>query len=298
MACGGLTLDQAPLGTSPEGGAPRDAATIKFDYCGLCGLVDNVSAVALPPTSELSGIAASGIFPRTFYVHNDSGDTARFFAVDTDGSVLATFSVTGATADDWEDIAVGPCAGRSCVFLGDIGDNSTKRATYTVYRVVEPADVRMSGPVTAEAIPFRYPDGSHNAETLLVHPTTGRMFVVTKVSSGPSGVYAFPETVRAGEVVTLTRIGSVTPPSGSPQITGGDISPDGTGVLLRTYSNAWYYGGAENEALATTLGRSPCPLPVASEPQGEAICFQPDGHGYVTVSESAPVLHFAKCPSF
>lgn len=303
VACGGLTLDPAPFGSGPDGGAVRDAATITFDYCGLCSLLDEAPPVGLPAASELSGIAASFLHHGTYYVHNDSGDTARFFAVDESGSLLATFDVTGRTADDWEDIAVGPCATGSCVFLGDIGDNSAKRATYTVYRVTEPADARTSHAVTADALPFRYPDGAHNAETLLVHPTTGRMFVVTKVASGASGIYAFPESQRPDELVTLTRIGAVSPPSGSPQITGGDISPEGTAVLLRTYSNAWYYGsggvdggsGATDESLATILGRAPCMVPVAPEPQGEAIGFRQDGLGYVTVSEGAPVLHFAQC---
>ena len=35
--------------------------------------------------------------------------------------------------------------------------------------------------INAEAIRLKYPDGSHDAETLLVHPAIGNLYVITKV---------------------------------------------------------------------------------------------------------------------
>src|SRR5207247_1030146 len=98
------------------------------------------------------------------------------------GVLLAEFDLGGATNVDWEDIAVGPCSSGTCVFLGDTGDNDMNRTQYAVYRVAEPdpaAGAKQMVPSTR--LPFVYPDGPHNAEALLVHPTTGDVYVVTKV---------------------------------------------------------------------------------------------------------------------
>jgi hypothetical protein len=49
------------------------------------------------PLVELSGLVASRSQPGIFYAHNDSGDSARFFAVSQTGQVLQTFVLDGAT---------------------------------------------------------------------------------------------------------------------------------------------------------------------------------------------------------
>src|SRR5215203_1068814 len=58
--------------------------------------------------TEASGIAASRMNSNVLWTHNDSGDSARVFAMTPAGTNLGTYSLTGAGATDWEDIAVGP----------------------------------------------------------------------------------------------------------------------------------------------------------------------------------------------
>jgi hypothetical protein len=58
--------------------------------------------------NEASGIAASRMNPNVLWTHNDSGDSARVFAMTAAGTNLGTYSISGASATDWEDIAVGP----------------------------------------------------------------------------------------------------------------------------------------------------------------------------------------------
>src|SRR5262245_4887371 len=45
--------------------------------------------------TELSGIAASRLTPGVWWVNNDSGDTARVFAIADDGRELGEFALTG-----------------------------------------------------------------------------------------------------------------------------------------------------------------------------------------------------------
>ena len=119
-------------------------------------------ATPMPDLPEASGIAISRQVPGRLWTHNDSGQ-ATLFALDGRGAVTARVRVTGASVDDWEAVAVGPCPGGSCLFVADIGDNGAKRKSVTVYRVAEPAANETSVAV-AEAIEMTYPDGAHDAE--------------------------------------------------------------------------------------------------------------------------------------
>src|ERR1700741_1105316 len=75
---------------------------------------------------EISGIAASGIHDGIYYVHNDSGDTSRFFAITPQGNIKSVIYFKGDLKEkqgvvDCEDIAVGPgtVKGKSYVYMGD-----------------------------------------------------------------------------------------------------------------------------------------------------------------------------------
>ncbi len=285
-------------GSSPSAPTIRPAAAEEF--CKRCAAPEKVGELDTPEIDEASGIAASAVHAGVVYVHNDSGDRARFFALDGTGHLLATYHVDGAFAVDWEDMAAGPCGdareprGR-CLYFGDIGDNLELRSSATVYRVAEPAALEPADQhLPSEALTFAYPDGSHDCETLLVHPQTGELYLVTKTRSGPSGVYRFPMPLTPGTRVTLAKIATVRPPVGSPLFTAGDIHPAGTGVLLRTYTHVFHYPLAGDVAAA--LAGAPCVMPVTAEKQGEAVAWSAAGDGYLTVSEGkgAP-LYRASC---
>ena len=74
--------------------------------------------------AESSGVAASRKHPGVVWTHNDSGDAPRVFALDAHTcATIATYTIPGATAVDWEDMARGPDeTGRSSLWFGDIGD--------------------------------------------------------------------------------------------------------------------------------------------------------------------------------
>lgn len=223
-------------------------------------------------------MATSAVHAGAFYVHNDSGDTARFFATNESGDDLGTFNVTNASAIDWEDMARGPCADpkQSCLYFGDIGDNLERRSDYVVYRVPEPA--KLGGGTTsvnAEAFPFQYPDGSHDSEALMVHPTTGAVYLVTK-TLGQSKLYELPQPLDGSSKATAILRGSVQVPDLVPFVTATDFDSGG-GVFLRTYTSVWYYPAKANGSVAQALAGAPCPLPAPSEMQGEAIASAPGG---------------------
>lgn len=284
-------------GGGAGGGAGGAGGGGPIQFCKGCTLQPGCSGFANGDLLESSGIASSSVQDGAYYVHNDSGDTARFFATNCAGDDLGTYTVKGADAVDWEDMARGPCGAKQCLYFADIGDNDSVRSELAVYRVAEPASL---GPgvheILGEKVTFTYPDGAHDAETFLVHPQTGDMTVVTKVARGKSGIYTFPGPFSPGATVTLVKVGEVEPPSGSLRITSGAIHPAGEGVLLRTYTSLFFYAMSPAQPIAEALAAKPCDMPVMLELQGESVTFTAKGDGYLTVSEqSGQSLHPASC---
>jgi hypothetical protein len=65
------------------------------------------------------------------------------------------------------------------------------------------------------------------------------------------------------------------------------VSAQGTAIIVRAYSGVFLWNRAPGESIADSLSHEPCKLPMATEPQGEAVGFTPDGARYFTVSEGA-----------
>jgi hypothetical protein len=235
--------------------------------------------VPLVGLHEASGVAASRAHHQVLWTHNDSGPPV-VVAIDPSGSVKARVRVTGATVEDWEDIAVGACPSGSCLYIADIGDNDGKRSSISIYRVPEPAADERATPA-AEVYRASYPEGPRDAEAFFV-TRDGGMFIVTKGVSTPTGLYRFPRQARAGATVTLERIGqSLGEPTGdNERITGGAVSPDDRWVALRTHDAIRLF-----DAAAATAGRwqevHRVDVRALREPQGEGITFAPDGSVYL-----------------
>jgi hypothetical protein len=251
---------------------------------------------------ESSGIAASKQNSNLFWTHNDSGDGPFLYAFDRQGKHRGVWRVTGASALDWEDMAIGPgpSRGQSYIYVGDIGDNAKKRGEIIVYRVAEPSIGAESSSSTthspgstgpADVIRLQYPDGKYDAESLLVHPSTGDLYIVTKVRGSAAGVYRLKAPLPTSGSATLTRVGEVSFPNGAVGfITGGDISPDGQRVALCDYRGACELvlpsgsGSAFDEIWKQPL----MPVSAGARRQGEAICYRADGLALLATSERLP----------
>jgi hypothetical protein len=226
---------------------------------------------AIAGLTEGSGAAASRRFPGHLWTHNDSGQPMLFLVSDS-GAVTRRVQVTGAVVEDWEAVAVGKCPTGTCIFVGDIGDNNANRKRITIYRVPEPDGTATA---TAEAFHATYPDGPHDAETLLLSPG-GDMFVVTKGETGPLGAYRFPRDMRPGATVRLESIGvRGGKVDAEERITDGAISPNGAWVVLRTNDVLSFYPA--DDFLAGKWNQ-PQRLSIAQlgEPQGEGVTFADD----------------------
>ncbi len=230
--------------------------------------------VRISGASEASGIAVSHRVTGRLWTHNDSQPV--LIQLDTQGTVTGRVRLSGIKIDDWEAVAVGPCPEGSCIYVGDIGDNSARRKRITIYRLPEPAAAETEVTVT-EAFHGTYPDGPHDAEAMLV-TTDGRLFIVTKGETGAIGLYRFPKELRSGGTHALEALSK--PPAGvkaSPRdrITDGGVSGDGAWVVLRTNRYLAFHRASE---LLTGNWRETdrIDLKGIGEPQGEGVAMAGD----------------------
>jgi hypothetical protein len=224
-----------------------------------------------PRIVESSGLALSLRHGAVVWTHNDSGDAPALYAVGSDGRTLATLTLAGREARDWEAMAAGrDDAGRPALFVGDIGDNNGVWPEVAVYRVAEPAELRDAAVVGAVRYRLRYADGPHDAEALLVDPRGNRLYVATKdVADG--GLYRAPARLRTDQVNVLRRVARV-----PPVVTDGAWLPDGRGFVLRDYQGAYLYA-----ASGRRVGAFELPL----QQQGESLTVSADGRWVLAGSE-------------
>jgi hypothetical protein len=241
--------------------------------------------VLLPEVPEASGVALGRRNPRLLWMHNDS-DGPYVLGYDLDGALRARVRVTGASVEDWEDLAIGPCPSGSCLYIADIGDNDADRPRITIYRAAEPG-IADEETARSEAFHGVYPDGPRDAESVLV-TRDGVVIVATK--DRPSALYQFPRAPASGAVTVLERL-LVFDESDArgknarrrSRLTGGSVSRDGQWMALR--SNTMLRFIRSRDILARRIDDMiEVDLTPIEEPQGEGVAFG-DGDALYLVSE-------------
>jgi Secretion system C-terminal sorting domain len=247
---------------------------------------------------EASGIVASYKNSGILWTHNDSGGESRIFAIDANGINRGIYDLNGAENRDWEDIAIGPgpVDKLSYLYIGDIGDNNAEYNKKYIYRIIEPT-VSASQNDTFEivqdvsVITFTYPDGKRDAETVMIDPLTKDLYILGKRDSQVR-LYKLPfpqsTTISFEAELSAELTFPNDPESETPNnyLTSGDISLDGTEIIVKSYSNVYYWTKESGSTIAQTMLLSPSILPYSVEPQGEAICWSNDANnGYFTLSE-------------
>ena len=233
--------------------------------------------------TEASGIAGSRTNPGHLWVQEDGGHPAQLLLLKTDGSLVKSITVTGATNNDWEDLALskGPDPALDYIFIADIGDNLKAQREYTIYRFPEPA-ANTNATIASEKIRFQYPDGPHDAEAIFVEGASKDIYVITK-SDNPAQVFklSYPQSITAlNQAVKVATLGY-----GS--VTGAAISPDGREIIVKTYLALNYYPVTAGQKVGDALKKTPVTLAYQLEPQGEAVAFAVNNDGFYTLSEKA-----------
>jgi hypothetical protein len=236
-------------GTARADDAPRKLCTIKD-----------------PRIGESSGLAASRRHPGIVYTFNDSGGLPQVYALSTaDCRTRATLTFGGARNRDWEAMAIGPDG----IYVGDIGDNLDGAWPYvTVYRIPEPSVLR-TRTLRATAYRIKYADGPRNAETMMIDPRTGRLYIASKAFG--DSLYEGPRKLSIARYNVMHRVGD------APfYATDGAFAPDGRTFVIRGYLGADIYRAP---------GKKIADVDLPGQKQGEGITFTADGRSLLASSE-------------
>lgn len=262
-----------------------------------------VGKIETPDVTESSGLSASEC-QDVLWTHNDAGNAPLIFAMDMTGKHLGTWKVDGADSVDWESIATHKDASGMCFLLiADFGDNGEVRKSVEMYRIPEPsvapehASSRAANPLLtekAEVMRYTYVDGSQNAETLLVHPQSGDIYVLTKERSGPAGIHRIKQQYGSAEILKTEKVGDISVPS-TPEglLTGGSFSPDGKRLMLCDKKGGYELvlpAGSTN--VDDIWKQKPVFVNLGDRKQGEAVSYGRDGMTLYASSEkkNAPLF--------
>ncbi|MGW1806605.1 WD40 repeat domain-containing protein [Streptomyces sp. NPDC002078] len=246
-----------------------------------------------PRIAESSGLAASHLHPGIYWTHNDSGDGPYIYAVDSrTGKTVARITLRGiGTPRDDEAISIGP---HNEIYLGDIGDNYGGRWPYVwIYRLPEPAELK-DQTVTATQYVVKYANGPRDAESLIVHPKTGRVYIIDKKEDG-GHLYEGPATLSTSGANIFEPIAPV-----DLWATDAAFSPDGRQLAVRGYLGGIYYDW--NGGRIKREGQLDVPLQgqgegVSYSPDGTELLYSSEGAGSEVVAKQAPGRPGAKSPS-
>ena len=246
--------------------------------------------------------------PNILYVHNDRNNDPMLMAIDkSNGRMVGNWALGGISHIDYEDISngPGPKPDLNYLHLCDIGDNPKDRRTVWIHRLPEPA---LTGGLGAkifypQTLTLHYPDGPKNAESCLVDPLTGLIYIIQK-TSGTSKIYRTETPWGDGdETMKLKMVGTVNGTYKESRwgnvFTGVDISPNGRDIVLLSYGGLDYRCRDADESIENALGRFGLHLPAYKEEPngGEAIAFASDMSGLYSCQESGgwsevPLYHY------
>jgi hypothetical protein len=228
-----------------------------------------LARISDPRIKESSGVVASRRYTNVYWTHNDGGGPKKqvLYAIDREGDTRASFPVNGVTLHDWEDIAIDD-AGH--LYIGDIGNNDSKRDALTVYEIDEPNPQAGAGPVSPKRVwNLRFPQAPFDCESLFVWKDQG--YVISKVfDKARAQIFRFPlkdtNDPLTLELVATTEIES--------PVTGADISADGT-LLGLVAKNGAYVFRIDGD-VAGVIKAKPHHTELKNE-HIEGCCFVPEG---------------------
>ncbi|MGW1724907.1 WD40 repeat domain-containing protein [Streptomyces sp. NPDC002306] len=227
-----------------------------------------------PRITESSGLAASHLHPGVYWTHNDSDDGPYLYAVDSaTGKTVARITMSGIGAPrDVEAVSIGP---GNQIYVGDIGDNDGVTWPYVwVYRLPEPK-VLQDQTIRAKQYVVKYEGGSRDAESLVVHPKTGRVYIIDKNEDG-GHLYAGPAELSSSGTNLFEPVATV-----DLWATDAAFSPNGEQLAVRGYFGGISYDW--NGGRIKRLGRLDVPL----QGQGESVTYSADGTKLMYGSEGA-----------
>ncbi len=199
---------------------------------------------------EISGIVRSRNNPDVFWIHNDSGDEPRVFAINTEGEFYASaryknyegVHINGAINVDWEDLTMDD---EGNLIIADVGNNRNDRRDLLLYYIPEPSPIAGKTSVMKKVF-IRYPEqktypapqSDFNYDCEAVFFANDKVHLLTKNrSDSKTNLYRL-DAIKTNQVNELTLVDSFDTQG---KVTAADVSPDALKLIITTYKRIWLF---------------------------------------------------------
>ena len=182
------------------------------------------------------------------WLHNDGGDSAKLYKIDTFGTIQQTITVLNASNSDWEDITFDDMGN---VYIGDFGNNNNSRQNLKIYKIPHPDSITGSS-VSAQVINFYYPEQiafppidnekKYDSEAMVYFQNA--LYIFTKDRTTPhlgyTWMYKIP-TDSGSYAAQLIDSFNTQQISYVFEVTAASLSPDGKKLALLNATNIWLF---------------------------------------------------------
>jgi len=225
---------------------------------------------------ETSGLI---FYNNKLFTHNDKGNPNQVFVIDTlTGKIKNQIVLSNAQSVDYEDIA----QSKDYIFVGDFGNNHGHRRDLCIYRFKKSELNFKKDTITVatDRIGFRYPEQTsfkktkeHNFDSEALIYVKDSLYLFTKNRlDNRCNLYVVPN--KPGDYDARLKDGF----DSKGLITGADISPDGSKVILTGYvktgnSFLWVLSDFKNNNFFSGKAQQIILGPFETVGQIEGICF-------------------------
>ncbi|HJN52992.1 MAG: hypothetical protein QGI68_01880 [Pseudomonadales bacterium] len=276
------------------------AGSAAEDFAGPVRLIGNVEHA---PINEMSGIVKSRRFDGVYWVHNDSGDAARIFAVNRTGKVIIPqyvqqsfygetvqagkevwpgLEILLAANQDWEDIAVDD----EYIYIADAGNNGNARRDMGVYILYEPNPRQILSSRILKYLPIRYPEQQEYPAKVWHYDNEGmffwndRLYFLSKhrkpgqIAGWEAGAVLYRlDTEHIDRVNLLERVDDN---QDITLATGADVSPNGAKLAILSYTALWLFDQPRRGDKWLSGQAYKLDINLAHTKQAEAVCWDDD----------------------
>jgi WD40 repeat protein len=190
---------------------------------------------------EVSGIT---YFPKNnlIYTLEDSGNKNAIYALNSDGKLAKTITITNATNVDWEDITKDK---NDNIYIGDFGNNDNERKDLCIYKVAK-NELDKDMAVAEYKVSFSYPEQTefppkkkemfYDVEGFFEHENYFYLFTKNRSKNFDGTVFIY-KILNAAGTQKATRIGEFKTCDNYNHcvLTSATISPDGKKVVVLSH---------------------------------------------------------------
>ncbi len=182
---------------------------------------------------EASGLLVSQKYPNILWSHNDSGDKARLYALDSKTlKLVKKIKIKKADNVDWEDITYH----KGNIVIGDFGNNKNRRKDLTLYTIKEPNPYTDKKAKIINRQKFIFSDQEtsrlkrKNFDCEAMFSFNGELYLLTKHRADNNTTLYILKDDRAEKIVTFPM---------DRRVTGADS--DGKRVVILTYASVYLF---------------------------------------------------------